>query len=64
MHDSDEIRRMLADLKWDMTLMFSRAFSGREEGRVFDEALRQQSREGREELLRRVAELDGPDRRA
>jgi hypothetical protein len=64
MDRSDELRRMLAELKWDITLMLARAFRGREEGRVFDDALSEQMREGREELLRRVAELDGRNRGA
>jgi hypothetical protein len=62
MDQSAELRRMCAQVKWDITLMLARAFRGREEGRVFDDELTRQNREERAELLRRVAELDQRDR--
>jgi hypothetical protein len=64
MDQSAELRRMCAQVKWDITLMLARAFRGREEGRVFDDELTAQMREERAELLRRVAELDRRDRGA
>jgi hypothetical protein len=64
MDQSAELRRMCAQVKWDITLMLARAFRAREEGRVFDDEPTAQMREERAELLRRVAELDRRDRGA
>jgi hypothetical protein len=63
MDDLEEVRRMLADSKWDLTLMFARALKGREEGSAFEAALDAQMREVREGLRRRGAEFDRRRRR-